>query len=46
MIWGSWSVDSVGSLPPSTWILGFNEPNIDEQANMSPSYAACRTLLN
>lgn len=32
---------SIGSLPQSSWVLGFNEPNQGGQANMSPSDAAC-----
>ena len=41
MIWGVSNIGSINTLPASTWILGFNEPNHGEQANISPSYAAC-----
>ena len=41
MIWGVSNIGSISALPASTWILGFNEPNHGEQANISPSYAAC-----
>jgi len=40
MIWGSGNLGSVDSLPTSSWVLGFNEPNQAGQANMSPQQAA------
>jgi len=40
MIWGSGNLGSVKSLPASTWVLGFNEPNQAGQANMTPQQAA------
>ena len=40
MIWGAGSLP-VPSLPPgSDWLLGFNEPNYGNQANLSPAHAA------
>ena len=40
MIWGSGNIESIGNLPSSDWVLGFNEPNQGGQANMSPDYAS------
>lgn len=41
MIWGRQHVGLVHSLPGgSGWLMGFNEPNRGDQANMSPQEAA------
>merc|ERR1719219_823819 len=41
MIWGRDHVSKTKSLPSgSQWLLGFNEPNLGSQANMSPQECA------
>jgi len=42
MVWSKWGIENVASkIPPSTQVvLGFNEPNHVEQANLSPAEAA------
>lgn len=41
MIWSAASLPLTGTLAPgSDWLLGFNEPNYANQANMSPQEAA------
>ena len=40
MIWGSHAVQHIASLPAtSKYLLGFNEPNILVQSNMTPAEA-------
>ena len=42
MQWGRWGVEALGDLVPagSTHLLGFNEPNHQQQANLQPEEAA------
>ena len=41
MIWNGNDVYACKNLPAgSDWLLGFNEPNLSSQANMSPEYAS------
>jgi len=42
MIWNDANIDNImANLPDgSEWLLGFNEPNLESEANMTPEYAA------
>merc|ERR1719270_892239 len=41
MIWSGSRINDVNSLPSgSDWLLGFNEPNLASQSNMSPQECA------
>eukprot|EP00455_Lapot_gusevi_P049800 TRINITY_DN7125_c0_g1_i4.p1 TRINITY_DN7125_c0_g1~~TRINITY_DN7125_c0_g1_i4.p1 ORF type:complete len:262 (+),score=39.26 TRINITY_DN7125_c0_g1_i4:107-892(+) len=40
MIWGEPQIGLLSQLPPSSWLLTFNEPNYKSQSNMSPEKAA------